>query len=420
MLTYAVLFVTKQLNLFPVKGEISAQFSPRQILSGETAEYRFCSMGFGQYCQIHEEDAPRNSMAARTKAALSLGPSGNVQGGHKFLSLLTGKVVTRRAWTALPTLQAIIDRVHVMARGQPSLLIFTDLQGNPIGDVTPNFSDELDPGETEVEPQGVMLPESEVPGELPGVDTGVQEPFDEPQAQMFDLEGTSPPEPQEPPLIDLTAESNVVQKVEPTADQQQQRKSTRARVVPKPYKPSWTGKSYAYAMTQLGSSFLDDEEHQHDPRLAFCFMQQMSLKAALKNWGNDAEKAGVAETSQLHWRNTFIPRKHADLTPDQREKILESHMFVVKKRTGEYKARLVAGGNKQRDYLSKEEASSPTVSTESVLLTAIIDAKENRDVAIVDIPNACIQTVVGDEQDRVILRIRGVIVDMMLKIAPKI
>jgi len=60
------------------------------------------------------------------------------------------------------------------------------------------------------------------------------------------------------------------------------------------------------------------------------------------------------------------------------------------------------------------------VSTESVLLTAIIDAKENRDVAIVDIPNACIQTVVGDEQDRVILRIRGVIVDMMLKIAPKI
>ena len=209
MLTYAVLFVTKQLNLFPVKGEISAQFSPRQILSGETAEYRFCSMGFGQYCQIHEEDAPRNSMAARTKAALSLGPSGNVQGGHKFLSLLTGKVVTRRAWTALPTPQAIIDQVHMMARGQPSLPIFTDRQGNPIGDVTPNFGDEWDPGDTKEEPQGVMLPESEVPGELPGVDTGVQEPFDEPQAQMFDLEGTSPPEPQEPPLIDMTTESNV-------------------------------------------------------------------------------------------------------------------------------------------------------------------------------------------------------------------
>ena len=41
MLIHAVLFVTKQLNLFPVKGGISAQFSPRQILSGETAKYKF-------------------------------------------------------------------------------------------------------------------------------------------------------------------------------------------------------------------------------------------------------------------------------------------------------------------------------------------------------------------------------------------
>ena len=100
-----------------------------------------------------------------------------------------------------------------------------------------------------------MLPksaESEDPGELPGVDTGVQEPFDEPQAQMFDLEGTSPPEPKEPPLIDMTTESNVGQTVEG------QRRSTRARVEPNPYNPSWKGKSYAYALTQLGSSFIDD------------------------------------------------------------------------------------------------------------------------------------------------------------------
>ncbi len=105
-------------------------------------------MGFRQYCQIHKEDAPQNSMAARTKAALSLGPSGNAQGGHKFLSLLTGKVVTRRAWTALPTPQAIIDQVHTLAQGQPSLPIFTDCQGIPIGDVNQDFGDVWDPGET--------------------------------------------------------------------------------------------------------------------------------------------------------------------------------------------------------------------------------------------------------------------------------
>jgi hypothetical protein len=33
----------------------------------------------------------------------------------------------------------------------------------------------------------------------------------------------------------------------------------------------------------------------------------------------------------------------------------------------------------------KEDASSPTVSTEAVMLTCVIDANENRDVAIVDL-----------------------------------
>jgi hypothetical protein len=93
MLIHAVLFVAKQLNLFPVKGGLSSRLSPKQIMSGEVVNYKFCSMGFGRYCQIHEEDQPRNSLAARTQGAISLGPSGNSQGGQKFYTLTTGKVV---------------------------------------------------------------------------------------------------------------------------------------------------------------------------------------------------------------------------------------------------------------------------------------------------------------------------------------
>ncbi len=52
----------------------------------------------------------------------------------------------------------------------------------------------------------------------------------------------------------------------------------------------------------------------------------------------------------------------------------------------------VAGGNKQQGYTTKEVASLLTVSSEAVLLTCIVDANENRDVAIVDIPNTFIQT----------------------------
>ncbi len=87
VLVNAVLFVTKQLNLFPVKGGIFIQFSPKQIMTGEVVHYKFCSVPFGQYCQILEEGHPRNGFGAQTQGAIALGPSGNVQGGHKFYTL---------------------------------------------------------------------------------------------------------------------------------------------------------------------------------------------------------------------------------------------------------------------------------------------------------------------------------------------
>ena len=49
-------------------------------------------------------------------------------------------------------------------------------------------------------------------------------------------------------------------------------------------------------------------------------------------------------------------------------------MFLKEKRDGAIKGRAVDGGNKQRDYIYKEYASSPTVATDAVLLSCIIDA----------------------------------------------
>jgi hypothetical protein len=66
-------------------------------------------------------------------------------------------------------------------------------------------------------------------------------------------------------------------------------------------------------------------------------------------------------------------------------------MFLKQKRCGKIKARGCADGQKQRAYTMKEEASAPTVAIESLLLTCVIDATEERDVATVDIPGAFMQ-----------------------------
>ena len=58
------------------------------------------------------------------------------------------------------------------------------------------------------------------------------------------------------------------------------------------------------------------------------------------------------------------------------------------------------------------------MATESVLLTCIIDAQERRDVAVINVPNAFIQTRVEDEEGMVFtIKIRGVLVDILVGIA---
>ena len=56
-------------------------------------------------------------------------------------------------------------------------------------------------------------------------------------------------------------------------------------------------------------------------------------------------------------------------------------MFLKQKISGRIKGRGCADGRKQREFITKEESSAPTISTEAFFLTCIIDALEKRDVA---------------------------------------
>ena len=62
------------------------------------------------------------------------------------------------------------------------------------------------------------------------------------------------------------------------------------------------------------------------------------------------------------------------------------------------------------------------VSTESTLLTAVIEAMEGRDVATCDIPNAFIQTEVDEvdkDGNRTLMKIRGQLVDILCEMDPQ-
>ena len=84
---------------------------------------------FGSYCQVAVDVTPCNSLAAHTCGAISMGPSGNLAGGQRFLVLDTVKMIVRNCWKELPMPSAVIDRVDVLGCAKRSLLVFTDPHG---------------------------------------------------------------------------------------------------------------------------------------------------------------------------------------------------------------------------------------------------------------------------------------------------
>ena len=62
--------------------------------------------------------------------------------------------------------------------------------------------------------------------------------------------------------------------------------------------------------------------------------------------------------------------------------------LLKEKRNGDLKGRTCADGSVQRPYVTKEDSSSPTVSTEALMTTFVIDAYEKRVTATADVTGA--------------------------------
>jgi hypothetical protein len=118
---------------------------------------------------------------------------------------------------------------------------------------------------------------------------------------------------------------------------------------------------------------------------------------------------------QLEIRKVLKPIKASDLTRDQKHTSLEYLMYLKQKRCGRIKGRGCVNGRKQRLYKTKEETSSPTVSTEALFLTSLIDAKEEQKVLTVDIPGAFMH---ADMDKLVHMRLSGPIAELLVRVDP--
>jgi hypothetical protein len=77
-------------------------YPPSAILTGAQLHMSQLQLKFGSYCQVAEDVTPRNSLAAHTRGAITMRPSGNLPGEQCFLTLDTGKLIVRNCWKELP------------------------------------------------------------------------------------------------------------------------------------------------------------------------------------------------------------------------------------------------------------------------------------------------------------------------------
>ena len=101
------------------------------------------------------------------------------------------------------------------------------------------------------------------------------------------------------------------------------------------------------------------------------YVTTYSLQRGVKEFGEQGKQAALKEMKQLHDRECFKPIHKSELSDIEKKRAMESLLFLVEKRDGSIKARHCANGSTQREYMSREEVSSPTVSTESTLLTSV-------------------------------------------------
>ena len=124
-------------------------------------------------------------------------------------------------------------------------------------------------------------------------------------------------------------------------------------------------------------------------------------------------KAVKKEMHQLHDRDVMTPVHKHCLTTEQQKEALAYLMFLKRKHCGKIKGCGCADGHKQRAYITKEESMAPTVSTEAVFLTAVIDAMEDQTVAVLDVPGAFMQ---AEIDELVHVWFTGAMVNMLLQI----
>ena len=347
MLVYLVYYCVSAINMIPRAGK---QESPRELFKGEKIDFsRDCKLQWGSYVQVHDDNDITNDMTSRTTGAICLGPAGNAQGAYRFLSLVTWKIIQRRSWTELPIPNDVIIAINAHVTKEKVVEQAVEVGGT----------------ETQAARRGRKKKKIEtIIEEIP--------------PKIINNEATAP-------IIQDEVNGNVVNGVD-----------TLARIA-EAIKDFFVDENEAddfddqelvnmtdHVVLAAMHGFILPVEDMYEATA----LTSMTIRRGIKEYGERAMNSMFEEFNQLIEKKVFEPVVKEQLTPGQLKTIMRSLMFMKVKRDGRLKSRFCADGSIQSEFLDVSEWSSPTVLTDAMIMTAIIEAFERRYVKVADIEGA--------------------------------
>ena len=436
---------------------VSDRIGPGTIVLGRTYDYnKILGPGtlFGEYVQTHEDTD--NTMRERTVGAITLRPSGNMQGCFYYYSLATGRRLHRRKCTPLPMPKEVIDRIHSIAERQktPEGVEFLRQDGTQFEDIIDiddiKSDEDSTSSEDDEETQSEALSSTNSNDGNDNISYDSTHNCNDNADEEINIGNTS--DDNESMATALSSENNDlnIAGVEEAQNEQSvvieeniasmEDKTIKLDLDVRNVLPDGEGRrqnapkidpverynlhasnpneefvnvmtTYAQAQTSYANS-----RNLLQYAVEHLILTQLGMNAGIKAFGQPGVDAIIREMKQFHDREVVKPICPSEITPEIKQRALGYLMFLKQKRTGEIKGRGCADGRPQRVYKTKQETSSPTVCTESLFIGCAMDAKEGRDVGHIDIPGAFLQTTANDNT---IIKLQGVLVLTLLKINPE-
>jgi len=145
-------------------------------------------------------------------------------------------------------------------------------------------------------------------------------------------------------------------------------------------------------------------------------MTQMMASQGIRKHGQRAVDALFSEFHQLDDKTVFDPMDASLLSKAQKKAALWAMNLIKEKRSGDLKGRTCANGSQQRTMYTKEETTSPMVSTDALMISLMIDTFERRDVATANVVGAYLN---AEMLDFVLLCLTGETVNIMCRVNPR-